>query len=71
VLGSPDDRSLATDIANAGGAAVRDLTGEDLRDAILALAATDVRWQTIPACSTWRLRSLRLRWVFSVRAARI
>jgi len=42
VLGSPEDRSLATDIANAGGAAVRDLTGEDLRDAILALAATDV-----------------------------
>jgi len=42
VLGSPDDRPLATDIAKGGGAAVRDLTGEDLRDAILALKAADV-----------------------------
>jgi lipopolysaccharide heptosyltransferase II len=41
VLGSPDDRPLATEIAQAGGSAVRDLTGEDLRDAILALAAAD------------------------------
>jgi heptosyltransferase II len=42
VLGSPDDRPLATEIASAGGPAVRDLTGEDLRDAILALAAANV-----------------------------
>jgi heptosyltransferase-2 len=42
VLGSPDDRALAIEIAKAGGAAVRDLTGEDLRDAILALNAADV-----------------------------
>jgi lipopolysaccharide heptosyltransferase II len=41
VLGSPDDRPLATEIAKAGGSAVRDLTGEDLRDAVLALAAAD------------------------------
>jgi heptosyltransferase-2 len=41
VLGSPHDRPLATEIAKAGGPAVRDLTGEDLRDAILALAAAD------------------------------
>jgi heptosyltransferase-2 len=39
VLGSPDDRPLAQEIAKAGGSAVRDLTGPDLRDAILALKA--------------------------------
>jgi lipopolysaccharide heptosyltransferase II len=41
VLGSPNDRPLATAIAAAGGSAVRDLTGPDLRDAILALKAVD------------------------------
>jgi lipopolysaccharide heptosyltransferase II len=41
VLGGPDDRPLAMKIALAGGAAVRDLTGPDLRDAILALKAAD------------------------------
>jgi heptosyltransferase II len=40
VLGGPNERSLAADIA-AGGRA-RDLTGDDLRNAILALAAADV-----------------------------
>jgi heptosyltransferase-2 len=42
VLGSPADRPLATAIATAGGTAVRDLTGPDLRDAILALKAVDI-----------------------------
>jgi len=37
VLGGPDEKALAAEIA--GGSAVRDLTGHDLRDAILALAA--------------------------------
>ena len=51
VLGSTDDRSLAMAIAVAGGAvsgggvggaaAVRDLTGPDLRHAVLALKAAD------------------------------
>ena len=41
VLGSQDDRPLAMKIALAGGQAVRDLTGPDLREAILALAAAD------------------------------
>src|SRR5262249_52918724 len=45
VLGSTDDRALAMTIAVAGGAAggsaVRDLTGPDLRDAVLALKAAD------------------------------
>ena len=45
VLGSTDDRALAMTIAVAGGAAgggaVRDLTGSDLRDAVLALKAAD------------------------------
>jgi heptosyltransferase-2 len=37
VLGGPGERAIAQDIAEAG-AHVRDLTGEDLRNAILALA---------------------------------
>ena len=41
VLGGPEDRPLAMKIALAGGAAVRDLTGPDLRDAVLALKAAD------------------------------
>ena len=42
VLGSADDRPLAMAIGIAGGAAaVRDLTGPDLRDAVLALKAAD------------------------------
>jgi lipopolysaccharide heptosyltransferase II len=39
VLGSPDEARLAGEIAAAGGPLVRDLTGPDLRNAILALAA--------------------------------
>ena len=42
VLGSLDDRPPAAEIVRIGGAAVHDLTGPDLRDAVLALAATDV-----------------------------
>jgi heptosyltransferase-2 len=41
VLGSADDRPLAMKIALAGGPAVRDLTGPDLREAVLALKAAD------------------------------
>ena len=42
VLGGPNERALAALIAQAGGPRVRDLTGNDLRNAILALAAADV-----------------------------
>jgi heptosyltransferase-2 len=42
VLGGPDETPLAKQIASAAGSAVRDLTGTDLRTAILALAAADV-----------------------------
>jgi heptosyltransferase-2 len=42
VLGGPDEASLASQIAAAGGSRVRDLTGTNLRNAILALAAVDV-----------------------------
>jgi len=41
VLGSADDRPLATRIAEMVGDAVRDLTGPDLREAVLALKAAD------------------------------
>src|SRR5882672_4138319 len=41
VLGGPGESSLAAEVA-AGAGHVRDLTGEDLRNAILALAAADV-----------------------------
>jgi heptosyltransferase II len=40
VLGGPDEKSLATEIV--GDTAARDLTGRDLRDAILALASASV-----------------------------
>src|SRR5450631_346579 len=42
VLGGPNETPLAKEIAAAGGANVRDLTGPDLRNAILAMAAADV-----------------------------
>jgi heptosyltransferase-2 len=42
VLGGPDERALAADIAGPDQANARDLTGPDLRNAILALAAADV-----------------------------
>jgi len=41
VVGGPGEHGLAAEIAAAGGH-VRDLTGEDLRNAILGLAAADV-----------------------------
>jgi heptosyltransferase-2 len=41
VLGGPSETALAKRIAEAAGNRVRDLTGSDLRDAILALAAAD------------------------------
>jgi heptosyltransferase-2 len=42
VLGGPNETAAARQIAEAGGARVRDLTGNDLRNAILAMAAADV-----------------------------
>ena len=42
VLGGPNETSAAQQIAEAAGSRVRDLTGNDLRNAILALAAADV-----------------------------
>ena len=42
VLGGPNETPLAKQIADAAGSRVRDLTGNDLRNAILALAAADV-----------------------------
>jgi heptosyltransferase-2 len=41
VLGGPNETSLASTIAAAGGNRVRDLTGNNLRNAILAHAAAD------------------------------
>jgi len=42
VLGGPSENSIAREIVAAGGERVRDLSGNDLRNAILALAASDV-----------------------------
>ena len=42
VIGGPGEKSLATDIAAAGGPLVRDLTGTDLRNGILAMAAATI-----------------------------
>lgn len=41
ILGGPNETPLAKQIAEAGGPLARDLTGTDLRNAILALAAVD------------------------------
>jgi heptosyltransferase-2 len=41
VLGGPNETLFAREIATAGGDGVRDLTGNDLRDAIVAFAAVD------------------------------
>ncbi len=41
VLGGPAETRLAADVVAAAGAQARDLTGADLRNAILALAAAD------------------------------
>src|ERR1700676_2288101 len=42
VLGGPGERALAAEIVATGGPRVRDLTGTDLRNGILAMAAADV-----------------------------
>ncbi len=42
VLGGPGETEIAAEIAAIGGPLVRDLTGTDLRNAILALASADV-----------------------------
>ncbi len=42
VLGGPSETTIAGEIAAAAGEGVRDLTGPDLRNAVLALAAADV-----------------------------
>jgi heptosyltransferase II len=42
VLGGPDETPIAAAIADGASARVQDLTGRQLRDAILALAAADV-----------------------------
>src|SRR5581483_10608816 len=41
VLGGPNETPLAKQITQSGGPLARDLTGNDLRNAILALAAVD------------------------------
>ncbi len=41
VLGGPAEKEIAAAIKTAGGAHVHDLTGNDLRNAIIALAAVD------------------------------
>jgi heptosyltransferase-2 len=41
VIGGPGEKELAAEIVPAGQDAIRDLTGPDLRNAILALAAAD------------------------------
>ncbi|MDO9299479.1 lipopolysaccharide heptosyltransferase II, partial [Bradyrhizobium sp.] len=42
VVGGPGEKALATEIVAAGGPRVRDLTGSDLRNGILAMAAASV-----------------------------
>jgi len=42
VLGGPNETAIAQEIITAGGPHVRDLTGNDLRTAIMALAAADI-----------------------------
>jgi heptosyltransferase-2 len=42
VVGGPGEKALAAEIVAAGGSGVRDLTGNDLRNGILAMAAASV-----------------------------
>jgi heptosyltransferase-2 len=42
VIGGPGEEALAAEIVAAGGPRVRDLTGTDLRNGILAMAAADL-----------------------------
>jgi heptosyltransferase II len=42
VVGGPGERQMATEIVGAGGPRVRDLTGDDLRNGVLAMAAASV-----------------------------
>jgi heptosyltransferase-2 len=42
VVGGPGEKALAAEIVAAGGPGVRDLTGADLRNGILAMAAADL-----------------------------
>src|SRR6266849_4246037 len=42
VVGGPGEKALAAEIVAAGGPRVRDLTGTDLRNGILAMAAADL-----------------------------
>jgi heptosyltransferase-2 len=42
ILGGPPETAIAREIAESAGAHARDLTGGDLREAILALAAADL-----------------------------
>jgi heptosyltransferase-2 len=42
VVGGPQEKQLAQEIVSAGGVGARDLTGTDLRQAIVALAAANV-----------------------------
>ncbi|MBR0694940.1 lipopolysaccharide heptosyltransferase II [Bradyrhizobium lablabi] len=42
VVGGPGEKALATEIVAAGGVRVRDLTGTDLRNGVLAMAAASV-----------------------------
>jgi heptosyltransferase-2 len=42
VVGGPGEKAMAQDIVAAGGSRVRDLTGTDLRNGILAMAAASV-----------------------------
>jgi heptosyltransferase-2 len=42
ILGGPGETSLARKIVAAAGGRARDLTGADLRNAIMALAAADI-----------------------------
>jgi heptosyltransferase-2 len=42
VVGGPGEKTLAAEIVATGGPRVRDLTGTDLRNGILAMAAADV-----------------------------
>jgi heptosyltransferase II len=42
VVGGPAEKALAAEIAAVGGPRVRDLTGTDLRNGILAMAATNL-----------------------------
>ena len=71
VIGGPGEKALAQEIVAVGGAKVRDLTGNDLRNGILAMASASVAISNDSGLMHIAAASARRPWAFSGRPAPI